>query len=30
VGTLGITPFAFTKDERVAQLREIAELAEAA
>jgi alkanesulfonate monooxygenase SsuD/methylene tetrahydromethanopterin reductase-like flavin-dependent oxidoreductase (luciferase family) len=27
VGTLGISPFAFTKDERVAQLRLIAELA---
>jgi F420-dependent oxidoreductase-like protein len=27
VGTLGVSPFAFTKDERVAQLRLIAELA---
>ncbi|HWV87932.1 MAG TPA: LLM class F420-dependent oxidoreductase [Capillimicrobium sp.] len=29
VGTLGISPFAFTKDERLYQLREIAELAAA-
>ncbi|MCW3049968.1 MAG: hypothetical protein JWO74_4252, partial [Solirubrobacterales bacterium] len=27
VGTLGITPMAFTKDERLEQLRLIAELA---
>jgi alkanesulfonate monooxygenase SsuD/methylene tetrahydromethanopterin reductase-like flavin-dependent oxidoreductase (luciferase family) len=27
VGTLGISPFAFTRDERLAQLRLIAELA---
>ena len=30
VGTLGISPMAFTKDERLAQLRLVAELAEAA
>lgn len=28
VGTLGITPMAWTKDERIAQLRRVAELAE--
>ncbi len=28
VGTLGITPMAWTKDERIAQLRKVAELAE--
>jgi F420-dependent oxidoreductase-like protein len=27
VGTLGVTPFAFTRDERVAQLRQLAEIA---
>jgi hypothetical protein len=27
VGTLGITPMAWTRDERIAQLRQIAELA---
>ena len=30
VGTLGVSPFAFTKDERLEQLRLVAELAEAA
>jgi hypothetical protein len=30
VGTLGITPLAFTKEERVAQLRLVAECLEAA
>jgi F420-dependent oxidoreductase-like protein len=30
VGTLGVSPFAFTKDERLEQLRFVAELAEAA
>jgi hypothetical protein len=28
VGTLGITPMAWTKDERIIQLRKVAELAE--
>jgi hypothetical protein len=27
VGTLGVSPLAFTRDERVAQLRQLAELA---
>ena len=30
VGTLGVTPMAFTRDERIEQLRLVAELAEAA
>ncbi len=30
VGTLGVTPMAFTRDERIGQLRLVAELAEAA